>query len=452
MISKRSRSGNSMEAPDNKVQVAVKQVENKYQTCVSNYEDHTFELDASLGEHVGKGNTRRTKESDLVNIGHSEQNALVEEKYQDSTESSSSFDDVFGDENGGVVSDDEAVSDFREGDSFDRHVELFRMRKKRLTSHWRTYIQPLMWRCKWVELKIKNLNMQERNYAKELTKYDQEESLQNLCTREVPFSGGSRRHQILKRKRRKRIEDRVDVKTYMSQHNVFSFYENNKAPADGICFHDEGRNLENRKSNDEFELDEVMGESVRVCLGLKGQVSKLKTRLDKVISVNAGNLSYTGNPSLLVQCNALTSSGPDSASPPNNGDRVAVGSSYIASQLISQHHVGDVVLPESAVSSHGEVTHLSDKIESTNQPELDGPCHIEDEILIYNETVRDGMNNFDEVNMQPPAAVEVDQGNPISLDSNMLTDDQPPTRMRSISKLITPNTRKSQRKRRRRRS
>ncbi|GAA0175505.1 hypothetical protein LIER_28666 [Lithospermum erythrorhizon] len=464
----KKRSDNNMDAPDSKEIVPVKEVENKYQTCVSNYEDYTFELDASLAEHAREERSRSSKEADVVNNWRFECNALVQGKCQDTTESSSSFDDVFGVENGGTVSDDEVVSDFQEVDSFNGHAKLFSMRKKGLTSHWRTYIQPLMWRCKWVELQIKKLNMQERNYAKELTKYEQEESFQverptDICSREVPFSDGRRTHQVLKRRKRKRIEDIVDVTTYMSQHNLFSYYENKRAPADGICFNDEWTNKEKVNCIDEFEMDDIsswlesseMDESLELLrkIGIiKGQVSNLKTRLDKVMGVNAAKFSYAANPSLLVPSNASTSSGPDSASPPNNGDRVAVGPSYIASQLISQYHMRDVVPPESAVSNHGEVAHLSDIIERRNQAELGGLCHIEDEILIYNHRMRDGiMNTFEEVEMQPPAAVRVDQENPVPLDHNVLTDDQPPKRTRSISELTTPMTRRSQRRRKLRR-
>ncbi|KAG9159205.1 hypothetical protein Leryth_024463, partial [Lithospermum erythrorhizon] len=49
------------------------------------------------------------------------------------------------------------------------------MRKKRLTDHWRTFIQPVMWRCKWVELQIRQLNRMERKYTRELTKYNEYE-------------------------------------------------------------------------------------------------------------------------------------------------------------------------------------------------------------------------------------------------------------------------------------
>ncbi|KAG9160668.1 hypothetical protein Leryth_017467 [Lithospermum erythrorhizon] len=526
-IKKRS---DNMDAPDSKEIVPVKEVENKYQTCVSNYEDYTFELDASLAEHAREERSRSSKEADVVNNWRFECNALVQGKCQDTTESSSSFDDVFGVDNGGIVSDDEVVSDFQEVDSFNGHAKLFSMRKKGLTSHWRTYIQPLMWRCKWIELQIKKLNMQERNYAKELTKYEQEESFQverptDICSREVPFSDGRRTHQVLKRRKRKRIEDIVDVTTYMSQHNLFSYYGTmcsfvfsslsvscnlsvmiydlkefvimqkirelllmefvsmmnggtkvRELLDNNYCKEDVVYQLLQSASNaaylifpekvnciDEFEMDDIsswlesseMDESLELLrkIGIiKGQVSNLKTRLDKVMGVNAAKFSYAANPSLLVPSNASTSSGPDSASPPNNGDRVAVGPSYIASQLISQYHMRDVVPPESAVSNHGEVAHLSDIIERRNQAELGGLCHIEDEILIYNHRMRDGiMNTFEEVEMQPPAAVRVDQENPVPLDHNVLTDDQPPKRTRSISELTTPMTRRSQRRRKLRR-
>lgn len=78
---------------------------------------------------------------------------------------------------------------------------------------------------------------------------------------------------------------------------------------------------------------------------LQSQVDKLKSRVDKVMHENAGKFSCTEDLSLPMPCNA---------SPPNSGDRMAVGT-YIASQLISEYSMGNALLPESAVTSQGDV-------------------------------------------------------------------------------------------------
>lgn len=103
------------------------------------------------------------------------------------------------------------------------------------------------------------------------------------------------------------------------------------------------------------------------------QVTNMKTRLHKIMSENAGKFSSTDKLSLLAPCNALTSSAVNPASPPNNEGTMLIGSSsYMANQLIQEYNMGDLVMPESAASSHGEVTHVSDIVESTDRLEVGG--------------------------------------------------------------------------------
>lgn len=104
----------------------------------------------------------------------------------------------------------------------------------------------------------------------------------------------------------------------------------------------------------------------------QSHVSELKNRLNKVTSENAGKISSANKLSLLVPCNEVSAR--NRASPPNNGDRMLVGSSYIASQLMPENNMGDLVMPESAVSSHGEVTQLPDITESTDWPQVGSSC------------------------------------------------------------------------------
>lgn len=107
-------------------------------------------------------------------------------------------------------------------------------RKKRLTSHWRTFIQPLMWRCKWVELQIKKFQSQAKKYDTKLAEMNQRKlcRLENLKSegiggKSLPFSNNCRREKVMQRKKRKRVEDTMDAATYMSHHNMFSYYGTN---------------------------------------------------------------------------------------------------------------------------------------------------------------------------------------------------------------------------------
>lgn len=81
-----------------------------------------------------------------------------------------------------------------------------------MTTHWNKFIRPLMWRLKWLELKIKELQSQDKKYDLQLAKYAQIEQSE--------FDATSK---LTKRKKRKRVEDTTNIACYMSQHNLFSY-------------------------------------------------------------------------------------------------------------------------------------------------------------------------------------------------------------------------------------
>lgn len=129
--------------------------------------------------------------------------------------------------------------------------------------------------------------------------------------------------------------------------------------------------------NDEplsLEFNDTSVEQILCKIGIVHlQVANMKTRLHKIMSENSGKFSSTDKLSLLAPCNALTSSAGNPASPHDTEDKMMVGSSsYMPNQLIQDYSMGDLVMPESAASSHGEVTHVSDIVESTEQPEVGG--------------------------------------------------------------------------------
>lgn len=86
-----------------------------------------------------------------------------------------------------------------------------------MTTHWNKFICPLMWRLKWLELKIKELQSQDKKYDSQLAKYAQIEQSE--------FDAMSK---LTKRKKRKRVEDTTNIASYMSQHNLFSYGMNSK--------------------------------------------------------------------------------------------------------------------------------------------------------------------------------------------------------------------------------
>ena len=100
----------------------------------------------------------------------------------------------------------------------------------------------------------------------------------------------------------------------------------------------------------------------------KLQVNKLKTRVDKLVSENAGKYSSI-NKLMLVPCYASTSSARNPTSP-SNGSRMPVGSLYAASHHVSDCNMEDLGMPETPSSSPEEPTPVPDIIESTEKHQV----------------------------------------------------------------------------------
>ncbi|CAK9188244.1 unnamed protein product [Ilex paraguariensis] len=447
-------------------------LEDKHMNCVSNYEDNTFGMEDSLVER--EAHTNEEVEVNIMDCSNSGDNGLVEAACQDASENTSSFGDTdSGIENGAILGDAEVQSelcdDVTSAVPFDGFGDVFQMRKKKLTSHWRAFVRPLMWRCKWVELQLKKFQSQAIKYDRELAENNQRKQygsenlkLEGFAAKLLPFPSNSQRGKVMKRRKRKRVENLMDTTTYMATHNLFSYHENKKSTADVASMDDDWGNLvisADKKTNwkdedgvnDELlsieltERDNSLEQILRKIGVVQSQVGKLKTKLNKVMSENAGRFSSTDESSLLVPCNAFTSSARSPASPPINGDRMPFGSSYIASQPICEYNVGDVVMPESAVSSHGEVTHIPDITESTDQRL---PCKSSgDEILIYHRRAKKELNNFAEVKVHPiekpqvaklPKEEQQSTIPPVMVLEDQPADDQPTPKIRSLSKLTAP--------------
>ncbi|XP_027106577.1 uncharacterized protein [Coffea arabica] len=419
-------------------------------------------------------NCNKDVEVNITGLATSDGNGLVEAEGQDATDSfsSSSFDDTDSDSEAAVDTSDAEVGSGLHGYSssslaVDRLNDIFRTRKKRLTSHWRTFIQPLMWRCKWVELQVKKLRSQALKYDREVVNHDQRKHylLENLplegCgVKSPPCSTDGPTDKVMRRKKRRRLEDTTDVTSYMSHHNLFSYFENRIHTADGARVDEDWASRDKISGNDESKVsderlwlelgfgDNSSEELLRKIWLLESQLSKLKFRLDKVMNENAAKFSSADNLGLVVPSN-LTSSARSLASTPNNGGRMPVGSSNIASQLLSPYNMGNVIMPEGAISSLGEVSYIPDVTEGMDQSHL-GCAFIknEDEILIYDERLKQDRNNFDGVHMQPMEKPQVAKDEPHSTVTTVIagpdqqTDNQPPPKVRSIAKLTATKSRR----------
>ncbi|XP_031397563.1 uncharacterized protein LOC116208327 isoform X2 [Punica granatum] len=349
--------------------------EAKPMQCTSNYEDNDFDVDtlADLGQKRELGD--EYVEVDIIN-GASNPGDIIEIQEtivgQDSTESSSSFSgSLSGAENGSALSDGEVESQYTAGHMpgfyFPGLYEGFTTRKKRLTDHWRRFIRPVKWRCLWLELQIKEL--QSRALDKN----------------------------VMKRRKRKRIEETVDIASYMSNHNLFSYFAK-KYPADRALAKDGngsqaiangvpslGVDDSLHRRDGDTSMEQILAKIVIA----QSQIQQLKTRIEKVISENPGKFSSVNRLSSVIPGSAGTASDEDPASPPANGQFSPVKSLYAASQLVSEHDVGDLLLPNHAVVDHGGMTSLPDVVESTNQ--------TEDGVLIDNRAAKEKLLNFEKV-------------------------------------------------------
>ncbi|XVE82877.1 hypothetical protein DITRI_Ditri16bG0040900 [Diplodiscus trichospermus] len=387
--------------------------------CVSNCEDQNFGEETLDGEGQGKipegGN--ENMEINITECTNSGVDRLAVDECQDATENSSSFGgSMSGGENDSAISDVEVESALCGvsplGPVFDG---LFQMRKRKLTDHWRGFIHPLMWRCKWLELQLKEFKSQALSYNKELAECDQKKkfeygkfALEGLGVKLQPFTCQIQRKKVMKRKKRKRVEDIDDLSFYMSCHNLFSYYEIKKPVAATAALDDYNGNLGNKtvNSRDQFRFNDELpslefGDSdswseqiLKKIALVQSQVRKLKIRIDKVVNESPRKFSSINMLSSLVPCDALTGFR-NHASPPESGDRISVRYQYTSPRHLSEGSMGDLLMPGSAVSSHGEVTPFPDIIEGTGQHRAGISYEYnEDDVLIHNQAAKEELHNF----------------------------------------------------------
>ncbi|CAJ1939336.1 unnamed protein product [Sphenostylis stenocarpa] len=307
----------------------------------------------------------------------------------DATDYSSSFADTTSDtENGSRLGDAEVVSEFL-GDSgltdaYDGSA--FPMRKRKLTDHWRNFVRPLTWRCKWTELRIKEIDSLALKYSKELAEYEKGKhtapdqfSLEEFGSKALPFLGEQRRNKAKKRRKRKKVEDTTEIGSYTSHHYIFSYLESKKSDHDGGLADDFGNPViteSHADSTDRLGIGEVQpfldfsetDASLEQLLwsidNLHARVRKLKSEVDTIMSKNASKFSSSENLSLLPHGDVQTSSAQSPTISAGNGDTASVGVIYNSIQHGVDFDIGDFVM-HSAVSSYGEVPMVPDIIEST---------------------------------------------------------------------------------------
>ncbi|CAK7322501.1 unnamed protein product [Dovyalis caffra] len=394
--------------------------------CMNDCEETINGVNTLLDEKATAPKDLENVEVDIVACTKINETRSGEEEDPDATEYSSSFADTnSGTEKCSGLSEAEVESQFF-GDSdlaspFDAFGSIFQTRKKKLTNHWRSFVRPLMWRCKWTELKLKEFESQASKYAREIAACEQrkhsgiyQSTFEGFCSKSLPFSNECYRRKAVKRRKRKRVEDTTGAASYMTNHNLFSYLENKKSNPEGSSMVEDfsntaitdqhaGGNDKSGIDNDEMFIefgdgDKSLEQVLRKIEIVHSRVHKLKNELDMVISKNASKFSSSENLSLLAACDAQTSSAPSPTSA-GNGETISVGAIYPATQNIPGYDIGDPVMPESAMSGFGEAVHVPDIIESTvgllsaadvtfHQPQIgDLSEDIVDNVLIHNQAV-----------------------------------------------------------------
>ncbi|XP_078155789.1 elongation factor isoform X1 [Carex rostrata] len=297
---------------------------------------------------------------------------VKEEDDLNATECSSSFGDTLSgscSEMNPEMSDSEVESPFARPNvdvTFSNHVTKT-FNKKKVTAHWRKFISPLMWRCQWLELRIKEIQNQASRYDKELAMLKHEKALQttiieldNSCSRVVPLSSRCRNKKAMKRRKRRKVEETKDSTSFISGHVIFSYYENKRSETDGHSVDDDcGDQVdETLRGNDDTDwlYGTRPGNSLEKLLlkieTMESRVSNLKSDLNKA------TCKKTKKPSVLTittlpGANNYAVQSP-SCSPGKNRDNASLNCPNIG----SDDDMAEAVLPGSTVSSYGDATDL----------------------------------------------------------------------------------------------
>lgn len=279
------------------------------------------------------------------------------------------------------------------------------LKKKKVTDHWRNYISPLMWRCQWLELRMKDLQSQVSRYDRELAVLKHEKELQTKMieldcssSRSVPFSSHCCR-KTMKRKRRIRNEENNNAASYISTHTILSYYEKEKEKTEGDGHSvDVDGNLADDSTKGNNDADWLLGngddatvEQILLSIqSVQDRVSSLRSILKKEMAKKS-----TG---LVLKVNTRVNGAQSSNCSQGKGK---VEMREISHQDPSDCDMDDTDMPDSAVSSYGEANNM-DIFESTmnllsaEDPDKIGELHQSSEdVLINNQPAEEAYQNFE---------------------------------------------------------
>ncbi|XP_076907726.1 uncharacterized protein LOC143564289 [Bidens hawaiensis] len=336
---------------------------------------------------------------------------------------------------------------------FDGSSDFFPLRKKKVTSHWRKFIQPIMWRCKWLELQARKFELMAVMYDKELEKHSMIKELkyknfdlEGHCAKSMPYVHDSKRQKLMKRKIRKKHED-SDTNMCMLHHNISSYIATRGSPAPGPTMDVDETNLAGPSSPkntcNEFRVPDELEQILWKIEVSQSQVCKIKDRLYVVMSENNERILATEE--LMLREYSKTVSQP--VKEPDFLTDVDEPSLYatFASQLMKLTTRHDVVKHENGTS---EFVDDHDANEHMELPYFASRKRSTDGTLIYNCRAKKQQADSGTVNIHPMENLLVpeEENNytiPVSVSEDSSQNEQPAPKIRSISKLTTPkNTNK----------
>lgn len=103
-------------------------------------------------------------------------------------------------------------------------------RRRNVTDEWRNSVLPILWRCQWLELRMKELSSQVSKYDRELALIKKEKEIQQPVSKangsmsESMHSHKCHGSSIMKRRKRKRHEENADASLYICEHQILSYF------------------------------------------------------------------------------------------------------------------------------------------------------------------------------------------------------------------------------------
>ncbi|XP_051203750.1 uncharacterized protein [Lolium perenne] len=181
------------------------------------------------------------------------------------------------------------------------------VRQKLVTDEWRKTVRPLMWRCQWLELRMKDLSSQVAKYDKEIALIQHEKNLQLEMMKAdssdpelATLDAQSHDRNTMERRKRQRDEDIVDTSLYMNNHEILSYYyekKNSGADTEGLLIHDDfdnavddtkrrvpGNTLPGSKETDRVFEQYSLRDILLTIDRMQSRVLGLQNRLSKVCS------------------------------------------------------------------------------------------------------------------------------------------------------------------------